>query len=211
MAGRFPFPSRARLKPSGALPDILWTSLTALRESSDAFPPLKSAVGGVVVLCNIAERAKHSKSDARDIALRTKKILDVVAEAVPDPTAISPAMLKSIERFTLLLAEIHHRLEPIVRASSVSRIVSLNRNERTLAGIKAQLDDAYRDLVAASALRVEVQQTKIALQQKTHIAIQQTQLSAQQTQTQLDLGKIATTTTHVLLYSKVSVFFLASP
>ncbi|KAJ7055327.1 hypothetical protein C8F01DRAFT_1160198 [Mycena amicta] len=210
MVGRFPFPSRARLKPSGALPDILWTSLTALQQSSDAFPPLKSAVGGVVALCTIAERAKHSKSDARDIALRTKEFLDVVAEAVPDPTAISPSMLKSIERFTVLLTEIRHRLEPIVRASSVSRIVRLNRNERTLAGIKAQLDDAYRDLVAASALRVEVQQTKIALQQ-THISIQQTQLSAQQTQMQLDLGKIAATTvTHVLLYSKLSVF-LASP
>ncbi|KAJ7055363.1 hypothetical protein C8F01DRAFT_1234776 [Mycena amicta] len=209
MAGRFPFPSRARLKPSGTLPDILWTSLTALKESSDAFPPLKSAVGGVVALCNIAERAKHSKSDARDIAFRTKEVLDLVAEAVPDPTVISPPMLKSIQRFTVLLEEIRRRLEPIVRASSVSRIVRLNRNERTLAGIKAQLDDAYRDFVAASALRVEVQQTKIVLQQ-THISIQQTQLSAQQTQTQLDLSKIATTTTHVLLYSKLSVF-LASP
>ncbi|KAJ7055323.1 hypothetical protein C8F01DRAFT_1160178, partial [Mycena amicta] len=196
MAGRFPFPSRARLKPSGALPDILWTSLTALRESSDAFPPLKSAVGGVVVLCNIAERAKHSKSDARDIALRTKKILDVVAEAVPDPTAISPAMLKSIERFTLYYSQRYATVWSPSCAPAPSRAsyVSTATSVRWQASRRTSTTRiATLWYVAASALRVEVQQTKIALQQ-THIAIQQTQLSAQQTQTQLDLGKIATTT-----------------
>lgn len=65
----FPFPSRAKRKPQlttklkpvssglppSALPDILWTSVLALKESADAFPPLKSAVGGVVALCDIAE------------------------------------------------------------------------------------------------------------------------------------------------------------
>ncbi|KAJ7061685.1 hypothetical protein C8F01DRAFT_1138112 [Mycena amicta] len=62
--------SRARLKriPSGvrkslpshsssshALPDILRTSLVALRESADACPPLKSAMGAAVALWDIAE------------------------------------------------------------------------------------------------------------------------------------------------------------
>jgi hypothetical protein len=49
---------RAKLKPpnrTSALPDVLWTSLHALKESADAFPPLKSVVGGVVVIWNIAE------------------------------------------------------------------------------------------------------------------------------------------------------------
>jgi hypothetical protein len=65
----FPFPSRAKRKPpflggkpkllppraSHTLPDVLWTSMLALRDSADAFPPLKSAVGGVIALCDIAE------------------------------------------------------------------------------------------------------------------------------------------------------------
>jgi hypothetical protein len=46
------------------------------------------------------QRAKNSKSDARDIAHRTQEILDVVVDAVPDPTVISAPMLQSIERFT---------------------------------------------------------------------------------------------------------------
>lgn len=51
------------------------------------------------------QRAKHSKLDARDIVLRAKKILDVVADSVPDPSMIPPEMLKAIENFTM--CEIH--------------------------------------------------------------------------------------------------------
>jgi hypothetical protein len=47
------------------------------------------------------QRAKHSKSAARDIALRTKDILDVIADVIPDGSIISPSMLIRIERFTL--------------------------------------------------------------------------------------------------------------
>ncbi|KAJ7664986.1 hypothetical protein B0H17DRAFT_1091055 [Mycena rosella] len=113
---KFAFPSRAKKKPSSAakphtmrthtrnaLSDILWTSILALKESADAFPPLKSAVAGVISLCEIAERAKNSKVAAREVALRTKEILDVVAEAVPDGSAIPPPMLESLERFTVFV------------------------------------------------------------------------------------------------------------
>jgi hypothetical protein len=64
---RFRFPSRAKRKPTkssdsrwdSALSDVLWTSTRALQESGDAFPPLKSAVGGVVALCEIAGVGKY--------------------------------------------------------------------------------------------------------------------------------------------------------
>jgi hypothetical protein len=59
---RFPFPSGAKLKPkaahnllSGAHSDALRTALFALKESADGFPPLKSAVSGVIALWDIAE------------------------------------------------------------------------------------------------------------------------------------------------------------
>jgi hypothetical protein len=55
------WPARVRLKPissshiSNTLPDILWTSINALKEAEDAFPPPKSAVAGAISLCDIAE------------------------------------------------------------------------------------------------------------------------------------------------------------
>jgi hypothetical protein len=47
------------------------------------------------------KRSKHSRADARDIADRTQAILDVVAEAIPDGSAVPTPMLESIERFTV--------------------------------------------------------------------------------------------------------------
>ncbi|KAF8207676.1 hypothetical protein K438DRAFT_1961938 [Mycena galopus ATCC 62051] len=200
---RLPFHSRGRKPPSptaklkvespssrtsAALPDLLSTSLLALKESADAFPPLKSAVGGVLALWDIAQRVKHSKTDARDIALRTKAILDAIAIAVPKGSAIPPPMLQSIERFTLLLEQIRCSMETIAGIRGISRIVHLNRNERALQRIKAQMDDAYRDFLAASTLRVEAQQADIAshraefAEQQTRLAVQQTQFAVHQTQ-----------------------------
>ncbi|KAJ7087462.1 hypothetical protein C8R44DRAFT_30787 [Mycena epipterygia] len=212
---RFAFPSRVKRKPSpttyppiaNAFPDVLWTSLLALKESADTFPPLKSTVAGVVALLDIAQRAKHSKSEARAIALRTNEILDVIADAVPDATAIPQPMLQSIERFTVLLDEIQCRMEIIALTGGVSRIMHLNRNERVLQDIKTKLDDAYRDFLAASALRLEVQQTQLT--------VQQTQLATQNAQIHIDVGKVAAVTntlahdlSRVLFYSRFTVFLV---
>jgi len=207
-----PFPSRGRKPPSStskhkslfsrtsaALPDFFLTSLLALKESADAFPPLKSAVGGVLAVCDIAQRAKHCKSEACDIALRTKAIINVIADAVPDGSAIRQPMLLSIQRFTVLLDEIRCSMEAITLTSSFSHIAHLRRNERALQSIKSQLDDAYRDFMAASALRVEAQQAELAVQQAdTRIALEKV------------TDTLAPDLSRVLFYSRLSVF-LAGP
>ncbi|KAJ7018279.1 hypothetical protein C8F04DRAFT_1328405 [Mycena alexandri] len=159
------------------LPDIISTSLVALKESADVFPPLKSAVGGVLAVWDVAQRAKHSKADAHTIALGTQTILDIVANALPDPSAIPPAMLLSIERFTLLLCEICASMEVLTRTTHIYRVVHLNRNEGLLQGIKDRLNEACRDFLAALTLRVEAQQATLAVVHadqhlQTHIAVQ---------------------------------------
>ncbi|KAJ6632306.1 hypothetical protein B0H10DRAFT_2206678 [Mycena sp. CBHHK59/15] len=217
-----PFPLRGKRRPppsSGAvksnsfvvsrhtLPDVLWTSLIALQESADAFPPLKSAVGGVIALWDIAKRAKYSKSDAQDIARRTKTILDVIADAVPDGSNIPPRMLESIERFTMLLDDIQCRMETIVLSSRISHVVHLNKNERALQGIRTQLDEAYRDFRVASSLRLEVHQA--------YLTVQQTHLAVLQAETHLGVEKVSAATktlrsdmAKVLFYSRSIVLFV---
>ncbi|KAF7312601.1 hypothetical protein MIND_00274200 [Mycena indigotica] len=56
----FPRRSKKRKKLASTTADLLKTSLMALKESSDAFPPLKSAVGAVLVVCDLAERTKQA-------------------------------------------------------------------------------------------------------------------------------------------------------
>ncbi|KAJ7362701.1 hypothetical protein DFH08DRAFT_950936 [Mycena albidolilacea] len=182
--------------------NLLSTSLHALKESAEAFPPLSSAVGGVLAVWEIAERAKHSKSAARDIALRTKDILDVIADAIPDGSIISPSILIRIERFTLLLNEIRCSMEAITLSSGVSRVMHLNRNEQVLRGINLRLDEAYRDFVTASVLCVEVQQIRPSDQQMHTLDGVHKIADATDTLT-LDLSS-------VMFYIKISVF-LAGP
>ncbi|KAJ7087465.1 hypothetical protein C8R44DRAFT_861855 [Mycena epipterygia] len=238
---RLPFPSRAKRKPSpastrptrpkaSALPDVLWTAIIALKESADAFPPLKSTVGGVIAVLEIAERAKHSKSDARAIALRTKEIFDVIKAAVGPAPAIPWPMRESIDHFTALLVEIRESMKEIALTGGVSRVVHLNRNERTLQDIKAKLEDAYRDFSTASALRIEAEQARIAAQQaasalrlevqqahlerqqariaiqQAQLTMQQTQLATQQAQTHIEVGKVfATTSTLTVQQTQLTV------
>ncbi|KAF7369369.1 hypothetical protein MVEN_00265500 [Mycena venus] len=170
--------------------------MLVLKESADAFPPLKGVVSGATALCEIAERAKHSKSDARAIALRVKEIIEVIADAVPDGS-ISPLILLSIQGFAILLDEFRSSMEDIALTNRASRILHLNRNERLLQSIKTQLDDTYRDFLVASALRLEIQHMQLA--------IQQTQLAVQQTQAHLDLKNVASVNTRLLFYTRVTV------
>ncbi|KAJ7051580.1 hypothetical protein C8F01DRAFT_1262659 [Mycena amicta] len=182
-------PVDAWLKRTPDLPDLLSTSLFALKESADGFPPLKSAVGAVLALGEIAQRVKNSKSDARDIARRAEHILDVIAEAVPDGSTIPVAMLRDIERFTSLVHEICGFMEEIASARALSRVLHLNRNEIALQDFKSRLNDAYCDLKVASALRVERQQAEMAAQQ-IQLAAQQQLLTHQQRQTHIAAAQV---------------------
>ncbi|KAJ7669828.1 hypothetical protein DFH06DRAFT_1293825 [Mycena polygramma] len=216
---RIPFPSRwrrpsfpsAKRKPksqessssrSSAVPDLLSTSLIALKESADAFPPLKGAVGSLShgdgrvldIVRDIAQRAKRSKSAAHDIALRTQVVLNVISDAVTDPFAIPSPMLRSIERLTEYADSAHDNprlsMDKLKLTSGFSRLIHLNRNERQLRDIKTKLDDAYRDFMAASAPRVETQQAKIAAQQ-SQLVIQQTTFTKQQEHTHFIVESVA--------------------
>ncbi|KAJ7708023.1 hypothetical protein B0H16DRAFT_663940 [Mycena metata] len=139
--------------------------------------------------------AKNSKTDARDIALRTKEIIDVIADAVPDGSDIPPTMLQSIERFTIALEEIRIRMEAVALTGGLSRLTHLRRNEHTLQAIKARLNQEYQDFLVASALRAELEQQKIA---------------AQQTLTQSDIKTVSAATGTILWHSRLTVF-LARP
>ncbi|KAF7377259.1 hypothetical protein MSAN_00146200 [Mycena sanguinolenta] len=110
-----------------------------------------------------------------------------------------PQMLDSILRFSLLLDEFRNAMKNISHAGPFSRFRHLHRNESRLGSFKVKLDDAYRDFLTASTLRLEFQQTQLAIQQK--------QLAMQQTGSDLRLEDISAATTRLLLYSRFMTFF----
>ncbi|KAF7302835.1 hypothetical protein MKEN_01245500 [Mycena kentingensis (nom. inval.)] len=166
---------------AGAIPDVIRISLDALRQSADAFPPLKSAVGGVLALWDLTERTKHCKTKAHKVSLHATAILDTIADSVGDPANIPPPMLLSIDRFTSTLGMIHDCLIEVAQTRGISRVVHLRRNEAILEDMLVKLDDAYRTFVIASSIRLEAQQLETAQTQLHFIASQHqynTRLSA---------------------------------
>ncbi|KAJ7210433.1 hypothetical protein GGX14DRAFT_565647 [Mycena pura] len=89
-----------------------------------------------------------------------------------------------------VLGDIQRSMEAIASTGGFSRALRLNRNEGTLQSIKAKLDDEYRDFAIASALRIELQQIKIAAEQ-ANVAVQQ---ARQQTQTQSAIEEVSAVT-----------------
>ncbi|KAK7001886.1 hypothetical protein R3P38DRAFT_1774583 [Favolaschia claudopus] len=210
-SGRRPLLPRTKMKTrspwfssraSSTLLAVAVTSLHVLAQSADAFPPLKSVVGGVRALCDIAQRAKHFKVEAIEVALRSKDILDIIADAVPDGSQIPQPMLQSINRFTLLLDDVRLEMEQLARTGMTARLLHVDRNEQTLRSLRVRLDNAYQDLLAASALRVEVQQAQLVLVQSQ--LVEDRDKIVQRQNVTLDATKA------IIFYSRLSVF-LARP
>ncbi|KAJ7811200.1 hypothetical protein B0H14DRAFT_2860451 [Mycena olivaceomarginata] len=138
---------------SAACSDIALTSLTALLESADAFPPLKSAVGGVLALWNTVERVKTSKEKAKALSRRAYEVLEALTDAVPDPLNISPSMLMSIQRLQFLI-EACNAMAPLTKRR---RLLSLNRDEATLELFNRRLDESFQTFTITGLTRVETQ------------------------------------------------------
>ncbi|KAK7026297.1 hypothetical protein R3P38DRAFT_1037498 [Favolaschia claudopus] len=217
-----PFPTvkikSLKLFPSILLPgprsdqvlDAALLSIHVLAESADAFPPLKSVVGGVRAICDIAQRAKYCKDDATDIAMRTAGILDMIADAVPDGSDISQPMSESIQRFTVLLAAIRSDVETITLTGPTSRVFHVMRHERKIRQIQARLDSAYRDFLAAATLRTELSTQLITARQETMFRNQsglQIELSkAAEMRPSFTQRELQTTAGRTLFYSRLSFF-----
>ncbi|KAJ7843345.1 hypothetical protein B0H14DRAFT_3868592 [Mycena olivaceomarginata] len=147
---------------SAACSDIALTSLTALRESADAFPPLKSAVGGVLALWNTAERVKTSKKKAQALSRRAYEVLEALTDAVPDPLNIPPSMLVSIQRFDDVVREACDAMNPLTeRRRFVSSVLSLNRDEATLELFSRRLDESFQTVTIAGLTQMQTQLLEI--------------------------------------------------
>ncbi|KAJ7661807.1 hypothetical protein B0H17DRAFT_1185126 [Mycena rosella] len=88
--------------------DALRTTLELVNGSADVCPPLKSAVGAVVGVCNLADRVAVFDTNAEALVWRSITILDTIYNSVDgtNPGLIPPHLLHNIVQFEQLLTEI---------------------------------------------------------------------------------------------------------
>jgi hypothetical protein len=101
-------------QPLSLVKDIL----TGLRESSDAFPPLKSAVGGVLYIVSLVEvqlpvdgawilwliylhpqQVKSNKKQAEGLAKRAAELIVLLTDLIDEPDNMPLDMYLALERF----------------------------------------------------------------------------------------------------------------
>jgi len=107
-------------------------ALTALKESSDTFPPLKSAVAGVIHIWELYRKVKSNRKECLKLAFRLQEILDKIADATPDASQIPPDLLDRIERFTRTLDDIGVFMETLCHRHALTRLVRHKEDEAML-------------------------------------------------------------------------------
>ncbi|THU84620.1 hypothetical protein K435DRAFT_870091 [Dendrothele bispora CBS 962.96] len=121
--GKKPRTKKPRILASIA--DILTTTLRVIDRASDAFPPLKSAVGGALALKDVTQGAKASKTRAQQLE---REIFDILKNVSSD-SDISTDLQSLREKLPLL--------DVICKQPSYKRFFNLNRNQEILATLEA--------------------------------------------------------------------------
>ncbi|KAF7378426.1 hypothetical protein MSAN_00269200 [Mycena sanguinolenta] len=117
--------------------DAIRTSLIDLKDSTDVVPPLKSGVGAVLAVCDLAQRVSIYDEHAEGLAWRAVRILDVILNASRNRTdPVTPAVLNAIRTFVGLLHEISAAMEEELKP----RRLRLHRRKSRLAEFVEQLN-----------------------------------------------------------------------
>ncbi|KAI0319549.1 hypothetical protein OF83DRAFT_1082190 [Amylostereum chailletii] len=136
------FPSDGARATARLTSDTLLCGLEALKESSDAFPPLKSAVCGIMFIVNHAKKSKANKAAVEGIYRRIDEIQDSLVRAVPDVGDLSPAQQRAIEAFDGAVQLVCKEMESMFKQGRLSRFVRAGKHNDKLGEFARRLGDA---------------------------------------------------------------------
>ncbi|TDL19059.1 hypothetical protein BD410DRAFT_449128 [Rickenella mellea] len=157
-------PDKPAKKTSSASQDISDATilmLTQLKESADFFPPLKSAVAGVLGIYQIAQTISSNKKEANRISQRAVRVIEILEHATHASAGVSIELRNSINTFNGSLCYIKSVMENLSNQNRLERLLRLNGNKDELVLCNKLLDDAASEFTIASSTRVEVTVTKL--------------------------------------------------
>ncbi|KAJ7055041.1 hypothetical protein C8F01DRAFT_1160803 [Mycena amicta] len=206
--------------PPGRPPDPPWSpptlktvldgtriALELLKESTDAFPPLKSGVGAVLGLWSLAERVDSTSNQVTTLASRASSTLLAMNDALTAHADIaplllgSPLVLKPIDQFFAAVNDIHSSVEAMPMEGK--RLRNLRQNEETLAKLAAGLDDAHEAFTVGMHIAQAIYTVKVH-DTTTQIASNMSDVSASLGIVTVELTKLRTQ----VQYLQLTVVFL---
>ncbi|KAF8510704.1 hypothetical protein JB92DRAFT_429976 [Gautieria morchelliformis] len=145
-----------------SLPAAVMETLRALRDSSDAFPPLKSVTGGLLHLIELSETVKGNREGCHALAMRAREILLVLDDVVPNPTKIPPEVLDRISDFTRSLEPIEEYMKSLQRRKWLNRVIHHRKDQDKITELKQNLDRAFQEFQMTSSIVLQNKVIKLA-------------------------------------------------
>ncbi|VDB88440.1 unnamed protein product [Peniophora sp. CBMAI 1063] len=133
--------------------DALLLILEGIVQSSDAFPPLKSAASGLLFFATSADLASSNKKQIRDIHKRVNSLAASLRCGAEDGSMLSSAHHNAIGVLAADISALKEDLEAIVleRKSRFRRFFSAKRHREELQDIVQQMDHARLTYTTAVA------------------------------------------------------------
>ncbi|VDB88456.1 unnamed protein product [Peniophora sp. CBMAI 1063] len=133
--------------------DALLFTLEGIVQSSDAFPPLKSAASGLLFFATSADMASSNKKHIRDIHKRVNGLTASLKRGAAEGSMLAPAHQDAISALAADISALKEDLESIVneRKNRFRRYFSAKRHREELQDIVWQLDNARSNYTTAVA------------------------------------------------------------
>ncbi|KAJ6556775.1 hypothetical protein DFH09DRAFT_1280205 [Mycena vulgaris] len=148
-------------------------TLNAIQASTDAFPPLKSAVSAVIVVFELSEKAKSNKKGCAHIAERSAQLVQDIWRQTKDFNVALPAEVeKSVVQIEKLFKEIQEFFEGLKKENFLERFARQDRNKSQVEEYGRLLDEAMSHFSINMELgmhRLHMEST--AADQKRHAAV----------------------------------------
>ncbi|KZV70160.1 hypothetical protein PENSPDRAFT_456648 [Peniophora sp. CONT] len=141
--------------------DALLFSLKALAQSADAFPPLKSAVGGLLFVANQIELVSSNKAQIGEIYAQIDAFAAALVRAVPDATALSPALEAAIRALADDVEAVCVDIQPITHQRWAVRFLRAKRHDRQLQDLARRLEQAKNTFLITISTSTEMKTTQI--------------------------------------------------
>ncbi|VDC01470.1 unnamed protein product [Peniophora sp. CBMAI 1063] len=145
----------------GIAKDVLLLSLEALAQSADAFPPLKSAVGGLLFLTTQIELVSGNKQQILDIYAQIDAFAASLVHAIPDATRLSPAHEAAIRTLAENIQAVSSDVELIARQRPIARFLRAKHHSARLEQLMKRLDQADKSFTRTMLSTVEIKVSEI--------------------------------------------------
>jgi hypothetical protein len=134
-------PLRRRYKKAGPLA-IAETTLRALRDSADVFPPLKSTAATVLTLLEMSQKVNSNKKDCKRLATRTADVFHDIWRQTKDYSELPTEVRQSIDQVEQIFGGIIDLVKDLEDQNFLTRYAHQDDNKGRIESSTKLLDEA---------------------------------------------------------------------